>query len=466
MEQRDLVIIGGGPGGYVAAIRARQLGGKVTLIEKDTLGGVCLNSGCLPTRAMVRGVEFIDLPKKAKDYGVNLGEVEIDFPKMVARKDTVVKTVVGGLSMLVEANGVEVLKGRGKLISASEVEVVLEDGTSSRIAAPKIIIATGTSSKRPSVPGAERTITTEQALELTEIPRSMLIVGGGAIGFTFATIFSKLGTSVTVTEESAQILPGVDGEIVSMLEKELRRAKIQLYTEASIKEIGAGEGDENNIVLSVKGEETTLNAQYILAAEEREANVEGLGLDKVGIKVNRGHIEVNNHMETGVGGILAAGDITGEPMLAHVAFTEGRVAAENALGKKSEIDYTAVPRCINTIPEIASVGLTEDEALAQGHQLRIGRFPFAANGVATIFGERTGIIKVVTETEYQRILGVHIIGPRATDLIPEATLAMRLEATSHEISSTIHAHPSLSEALMESALDVTGDTLHFMSQNR
>ncbi len=466
MEQRGLVIIGGGPAGYVAAIRARQLGDKVTLIEKDTLGGICLNCGCIPTRAMVRGVEFIDLPKKAKDYGVNLGEAEIDFPKMVARKDTIVKTVVGGLSMLVEANGVEVLKGRGKLISASEVEVSLEDGTTSHRAAPRIIIATGASPKRPSVPGADRIITTEQALELSEIPRSMLIVGGGAIGFAFATIFSKLGTSVTVTEESAQILPGVDGEIVSMLEKELRRAKIQLYTEASIQEIGAGEGDESNIALSVKGEETTLNAQYILAAEEREPNVEGLGLDRVGVTVSQGRIEVNNHMETGVDGILAAGDITGEPMLAHVAFAEGKVAAENALGKKSEIDYTAVPRCINTIPEIASVGLTEDEALAQGHQLRIGRFPFAANGMATILGERTGAIKVVTEVEYGQILGVHIIGPHATDLIPEATLAMKLDATSQEISSSIHAHPTLSEALMESALDVTGDTLHFMSQNR
>ena len=466
VEQRDLVIIGGGPAGYVAAIRARQLGCRVALIEKDTLGGTCLNRGCIPTRALVRGTEFLDLPRKAKDYGVNFGTAEVDFSKMIARKNTVVKTVVGGLEMLVKGNGVEVLRGKGELLSPSEVEVLLEDGTSNRIAAPKIIIATGASSKKPGVTGSENIITTEQALGLEEIPRSLLILGGGAIGFAFATIFSKLGTSVTVAEESARILPGVDGEIISLLEKELKKAKIQVYTEASIKEIGAGNGDESNVVLSIKGEETNLTAQYVLSAEEREPNTEGLGLDKVGITMSEGNIKVNSRMETNVPSILAAGDITGEPRLAHVALTEGRIAAENALGKESEIDYAAVPRCINTTPEIASVGLTEEEALAEGYQLKIGHFPFGANGMATILGERTGTIKVITDEKYGQILGVHIIGPHASDLIPEATLAMKLDSTPYEIGSTIHAHPTLSEAMMEAALDVTGDTLHFMSQNR
>jgi len=466
MEQRDVVIIGGGPAGYVGAIRARQLGGRVTLIEADALGGTCLNRGCIPTRALVRGVEFLDLPRKARDYGVNLGLAEVDFPKMMARKDTIIRTVVGGVELLMRENGVEVLKGRGRLLLPSAVEVQLGDGTSRHITAPRIIIATGSGWERPSIPGGGGIISTDQALELKEIPRSMLVVGGGAIGFAFATIFSKLGSSVVVIEPSAEILPGVDREIASLLERELKKEKIRLHTEADIREIGDGEGGERNIVLSIKGEEVALTSQYVLAAGARKANVHGLGLDRVGVRLSDGGIEVNMRMETSVAGILAAGDVTGGQMLAHVAFAQGKVAAENAMGKESEIDYTAVPRCIYTSPEIASVGLTEDEALAQGYQVRIGRFPFAANGMATILGERTGVIKVITEAKYGQILGVHIIGPRATDLIPEATLAMKLDATPQEISSIIHAHPTLSEALMEAALDVTGDALHFLSPNR
>jgi dihydrolipoamide dehydrogenase len=466
MEQRDLIIIGGGPAGYVAGIRARQLGARVALIEKDAMGGICLNHGCIPVRALMRGTEFLDLPKKAKDYGVDYGAVKVDFAKMMSRKNNVVRTVVGGVELLMRANEIEVLKGRGRLLSPSEVEVILEDGTTSQISAPKVIIATGASPQKPDIPGAERIITTEQALQFTEVPQSLLIIGGGSVGFAFATIFSKLGTSVTVIERSSQILPGIDREIVSLLERELRKEKIPVLTDASIKEVGDSDGGESNIVLGVDEEELTLTAQYVLAAEGWAANIEGLGLDNAGIKLSNGGIEVNSRMETGVDGIFIAGDVAGEPMLAHVAFAEGRVAAENALGKRSEIDYSVVPRCINTTPEIASVGLTEDEAVARGHQIKIGQFPFAANAVATTLGERSGTVKIISEEKYGQILGVHIIGPRATDLIAEAALAMKLDATPAEISSTIHTHPSLSEALMEAALDVTGDALHFFSENK
>jgi len=466
MEQRDLIIIGGGPAGYVAAIRARQLGARVALIEKVAMGGTCLNHGCIPVRALTRGTEFIDLPKKAKDYGVDYGDVSVDFSKMMSRKDTVVKTVVGGVELLMRANEIEVLKGMGKLLSSSEVEVLQEDGTTSQISAPRVIIATGAGLQKPDIPGAERIITTEEALKFTEVPRSLLIVGGGSVGFAFATIFSKLGTSVTVIERSSQILPGIDREIVSLLERELRKEKIPVLTDARIEEVRDGEDEDNSIVLSVDEEELTLTAQYVLAAEGWEANIEGLGLDTAGVKLGDGGIEVNSRMETGVNGIFMAGDVSGEPMLAHVAFAEGRVAAENALGKQSEIDYSVVPRCINTTPEIASVGLTEDEAVAQGYQIKIGRFPFAANGVATILAERSGTVKIISEEKYGQILGVHIIGPRATDLIAEVALAMKLDATPAEISSTIHTHPSLSEALMEAALDVTDTALHFFSENK
>jgi len=464
MEKKDLLVIGGGPAGYVAAIRAGQLGGKVTLVEKIAMGGVCLNWGCIPTRTLVRGVEFLDIPKKAKDYGVTLGEIELDFSKMMSRKDTISKTHVGGVEMLMKGNGVEVIKGTGKFKSTSEVEVTLEDGTASTISASKILIATGARYTIPSIPGGDSVITPEQAMAFDTIPQSMLIIGGGNIGFSMATIFSKLGTEITIIEESPQILAGVDQEIVSMLERELRRAKIKVLTGTTIK--GIGDGDEKNITVLTGEEESTITAQYVMVAEDREASVEGLGLDVIGLKVENGKLKVNSKMETDVPGIYAAGDIVGNPMLAHVAFAEGKVAAVNAMGKEMEMDYKVVPSCIYTFPEIASVGITEEAALADGFELQIGRFPFGANGYATILGERAGMIKIISDKKYGQILGVHIIGPRATDLIAEYALAMKMDATPREIGSTIHAHPGLGEAVMEAALDVYGEPIHNISQNK
>lgn len=466
MEERDLIIIGGGPAGYVGAIRARQLGARVALIEKDILGGTCLNRGCIPTRALVRGVELLDLAKKARDFGINFGQVEVNFARMMARKDIIIKTMVGGVELLMKENGVEVVRGEAKFVSPSVIEVRLADGASREITAPKIIIATGASPQRPAIPGGQDIITTDQALEFKEIPRSMVILGGGAIGLAFATIFARLGTSVAIAEQSALILPDIDRELVSLLERELRKDKIQVHTEASLKAIEAGEGGEKRIALSAKGQEMTLTAQHVLVADERRANVDGLGLDKVGVNLKNGAIVVDKRMQTNVPGIFAAGDVAGEPMLAHVAFAQGKMAVENALGKGAEMDYAVVPRCIYTSPEIASVGLTEQAAVAQGYQIRVGKFPFAANGVATIRAERTGTVKIISEVKYGQILGVHIIGPGAGDLIPEAALAMKLDATPREIATTIHAHPSLAEALMEAALDVSGETIHFMSQNK
>ncbi|MDH5363624.1 MAG: dihydrolipoyl dehydrogenase [Dehalococcoidia bacterium] len=446
MEERDVVIVGGGPAGYVAAIRVSQLGGKATLIENNTIGGTCLNRGCIPTRALVRGVEFIDLAKSAGDYGVSYLKSEIDFSKMMARKDTIVRTIVAGVKLLLEGNGVEVINGTGKLLSPSQLEVKLSDGTKKEITARRIIIATGSRGKKVSVPRGEgeKVINTTEALELKEIPKSMRIIGGGFIGIAFATIFSKLGTSVTIVEPSPPILAEIDREIVSILEKELKKAKIQVYTQA----------------------QANLTAEYILTTE-REANANGLGLDKAGVELSdKGGITVNKRMETGVPNILAAGDVTMEHMWTHVAFAEGIVAAENAMGKSSEIDYTVIPYWASTFPEISAVGITEEEATSRGYQVRVGRFLFAGNGMATILGQRTGMIKVITEEKYGQILGVHIIGPQASNLIQEAALAMKLDATPEDISLTMHGHPTLSEALWEAAKDVSGETIHFISQNR
>ena len=465
MEERDLVVIGGGPAGYVAAIRACQLGGKVTLIEKDAIGGTCLNRGCIPTRALARGVELLDLAKKAKDYGVNFGEASVDFAKMMARKDIVVKTLVGGVDLLLKGNGVEVVKGRGKLLSGSEIEVELEGGEKKVIKARGIIIATGSGTRRLSVPGGKGKgiIDSKEALELSEVPKSMVILGGQEIGFAFATIFSRLGTRVTVLEDTPEILTSVDREVVSTFERGLKKDGIQVFSEATINKIEDGESGDKNVSVDLKEGQVILACQYVLVADNREVNTAELGLEQAGVELNEKGILANRRMETNVPGVFAAGDATGREMLASVAFVEGKTAAENGLGRDTEMDYRVIPKFINTIPQIASVGLTENEARAEGYQLKVGSFPFAASGMAAILGERTGLIKIVTDTRYGQILGVHSVGPRAADLITEAALVMKMEGTAQEISSTIHPHPTLAEAFMEAALDVSGETIHFLS---
>ncbi len=460
MEQRDLIIVGGGPAGYVAGIRARQLGAKVVLIEKDALGGTCLNRGCIPTRALVRAVEFLDVPRKARDFGITYAPPQVEFPKIIARKDTIVKTVNGGLQLLLKEDGVEIIKGEAKILSPTTVEVKTEAGVQ-QYTAPKMIIATGAHIKKPAVPGAESVITATEALALQAVPASTLILGAGPIGMAFAVIFARLGSAVSVAEESAQTLPGFDREVVGALERELRREKVKVFTEAKLARIEGG-----NAIVTVKGKDETVPAACVLAADSREANIAGLGLENAGVTLEDGHIKVNNRLETSVPGIYAAGDIAGGSMLAHAAFTAGRIAAENALGKSSTMDFDSVPRCVYTFPEVACVGLTEEEAVKRGHTVRVGRFPLAANGLATVLGERAGLIKVVTETKYGRILGVHILAPSASELIPEAVLAMRLEEPASVIGGATHLHPTLSEALMEAMLDVTGETLHSISKNK
>jgi dihydrolipoamide dehydrogenase len=459
MAETDLLIIGGGPAGYVAAIRARQLGARVTLVEKDTLGGVCLNRGCIPTRAMVRAAELIELPRKAKEYGINFAPPQVDFAKIIARKDAVVKIVNGGVQLLMRENGVDVIKGEARFISPYEVQVNNEQGKQS-ISATRIIISTGAHTTKPSIPGSDIIITTTEALTLKEVPPSLLVLGAGPIGITFAVIFARLGSSVTVAEESVQMLSGFDREIISLLERELRREKVKLISEAKLMSV-----DSQNAVLDIKGKGEMVAATCVLIADSRTANVDGIGLDMAGVTLKDGHIQVNNFMQTNVHNIYAAGDVAGGPMLAHAAFIGGRIAAENSLGKQSIMDLNNVPRCVYSSPEIACVGLTEEEAMAQGYQIRVGRFPLSANGLATVLGERNGIVKVISETKYGQILGIHVIGAMATELIAEAVLAMRLEETPEVIGHTIHAHPTISEAMMEAALDVNGETLHAISKN-
>jgi dihydrolipoamide dehydrogenase len=392
--------------------------------------------------------------KNAKDYGISYKDIEVDFRRMMSKKDTVVKTLVSGVKQMLEAYGVEVIEGTGKLISPSLIEVRLKDGTKKELRARKIIISTGSRySKGPfSGGGGEKVISPTEAMKLKEIPKSMVIVGGGFIGVMLATIFSRLGTKVSVIEESARLLPQVDMEIAAILEKEFKDNNIQIYSKTRVIRVAAGEKDVLSVLMDYKGEEVTLEVPHVLISEGREASIEGLGLEVIGIRLNeKGGVAVNQQMETSGPGIYAAGDVTMDRMLTSVAYFEAITATENAMGQNSKIDYRAIPHWTHTIPEISCVGMTEEEAVAAGYKVKVGRFSFAGNGMAAILGQRTGMVKVIKEERYGEVLGVHMIGPRTADLIAEAALAMKMEGTPGEIAKTFHVHPSLSEALWEAA---------------
>ncbi|MDD5007216.1 MAG: dihydrolipoyl dehydrogenase [Syntrophorhabdaceae bacterium] len=467
MEERDVVIIGGGPAGYAAAIRVSQLGGKATLVENETLGGTCLNRGCIPTRSLARAAELFDMGKDANDYGITYNDISIDFAKMMARKETVVKTLVAGVKLLLNANKVELVEGIGRFLSPSQIEVSLKDKTKKTLRARKVIMAAGSRCKdMPVQNGGTRVINTTQALSLAELPKSLLVVGGGFIGVTLATIFSKLGATASIVEESSRILPQIDSEIVAILEKELKSSRIRTYTDARIVGIKDDNG-ELHVDINGKGQPVTVSTQYVLMAEARESNIGELRLEKAGIQLNdKAGVVVNKKMETNISGILAAGDVTMEHMWTPVAYVEGITAADNAMGLNKEVDYSAVPYWISTVPEMSAVGMTEEEAIEKGYTVNVGRFPFAANGMATILGQRTGMVKIIVDERYHQILGVHIVGPGATDLIAGAALAIRLDVTPEDIGATLHAHPSLSEAIWEAARDVNGEAIHFLTQRR
>jgi len=459
-ERKRVAVIGGGPGGYVSAIRAAQLGAEVTLIEKNALGGVCLNVGCIPTKVLLHTAEAYTLAKEGAAIGLKTGNVSVDWDGLMARKRAVVDTLVGGVGTLMASNGITVVRGTASFLSPGELSVALNEGGTATLSADSVIISTGSEPVVPPIPGFELdgVITSTEALSLEKLPESVVLVGGGVIGMEFASLFSSFGVKVTVVEMLPGILPMLDGEIVSILRGVLERKGVVFHTSSKVTGVEK-KGTGLSVSVETPRGATKLEAEKVLVSVGRRPVTRGLGLEKIGLSMDRSRIKTDKKMETSVKGVYAVGDCASPIMLAHVASREGEVAAENIMGHKTEMDYKTVPNAVYTAPEIASVGLTEKEASEKGFRVKIGRFPLMANGKSLIMNETDGLVKYVVDEKYDEILGVHIIGPRATDLIVEGALALRLEATVDELVTTVHAHPTVGEALLEGALAVRGRSI-------
>jgi len=463
----DVVVIGGGPGGYVAAIRASQLGGKVALVEAAQLGGTCTNWGCIPTKALLRSVECLVEARRAKEFGVILGSISFSLDAIVRRKDEIVSRVRDGIKYLLDSYGVTLIQGRGRLKTQTKVSVDRPDGSKLELEGRAIIVATGSKNRLLPIPGLNEVdvMTNEhEALSPKKVPESLLIIGGGPEGVEFATIYSNLGSKVTLVEMMPTLLPLEDEEMGIRLSRALTSSGVTVYTNSVVKEVRRKNG-YIDACITIQGAESRVLVEKVLLAAGHVPNLEDLGLEDVGVAYTNKGISVNERMETSVKGIYAVGDVV-TVSLAHVAFEQGIVAAENAMGLNSTYDSRVVPRCIYTIPEVAAVGLTTQQAREQKIDFITGRFPFTASGRALTLGETEGVIKVLAEKGSKKIIGVHIIGPRASDLIAEAALAMKMGATIYDVAKTIHSHPTLSEALKEAALDAVGEAIHLAKKIR
>ena len=442
----DLLILGGGPGGYVAAIRGAQLGAKVGLIEERELGGTCLNRGCIPTKALIQSVHVLSLARRGAEFGVDCAEARADYARMAQRKDEICARLRSGIGMLLKKNKVTVISGRGRLIDRSTIEVANGSDTS-RVTAENIILATGSEPLKPAAfPfDGKSVLTSDDILQLEAMPQSILIVGGGYIGAEWASILRGLGAEVTVVEMMEQLLPRSDSDLAKELLRAFKKSGITVNLETRVESVKA---TKSGAACKLSNGEQ-VDVEKVLVCIGRSLNSSDIGLDAVGIETEKGAIPIDEHCRTSVPNIYAIGDVTGKLMLAHVASHQGIVAAECAMGRDSRADYRVVPACVFTTPEIASVGMSSAECAAAGIEVREGRFPFMALGKAQAMGETNGWAKIIAEADSGELLGVHIIGFHASDLIAEAAAAMAMEATVAEIAHCIHAHPTLPEALME-----------------
>ncbi len=460
----DLIVVGSGPGGYVAAIRASQLGMKVAVVERAELGGICLNWGCIPTKSLLKSAQVFESLKHAADYGLAIdGEVKADFEKVVARSRGVAEKMSGGIQYLFKKNKITVINGFGKLAPNKSIEVTDNDGAKTTYQANHIILATGARSRQlPNLPqDGKNIIGYREALTLPKLPKSMVVVGSGAIGSEFAYFYSSMGTKVTLVEFMPEILPVEDEEVSKQMGRSFKKNKIKVMTKSSVESV---EGDNGNLKVNIKnkkGEMEVHECEIVLSAVGITPNTENIGLEELGVITENGKITVDDYYRTNVDGVYAIGDIVKGPALAHVASAEGICCVEKIAGLDVEpIDYTNIPGCTYTTPEVASVGMTEKAAKEAGYDVKIGKFPFSASGKASAAGANDGFIKLIFDAKLGEILGAHMVGANVTEMIAELVAARKLEGTAHELIKTIHPHPTMSEAVMEAAAAAYDEVIH------
>ena len=458
----DIIVLGSGPGGYVTAIRASQLGFKVAVIEKENLGGICLNWGCIPTKALLKSAQVFDYLKHASDYGLTVKEFDKDFSAVVKRSRDVAEGMSKGVQFLMKKNKIDVIDGFGKVKPGKKVDVTAADGKVTEYSADHIIIATGARSRElPNLPqDGKKVIGYRQAMTLPEQPKKMIVVGSGAIGVEFAHFYNAMGTEVTIVEFMPNVVPVEDEDISKQFERSLKKAGINVMTNSSVERIDTSGNGVKAFVKTAKGEEV-LEADILLSAVGIKTNIENIGLEETGIATDRDKILVNAYYQTNVPGYYAIGDVTPGQALAHVASAEGILCVEKIAGLHVEaLDYGNIPGCTYATPEIASVGMTEKQAKEKGYEIKVGKFPFSASGKAKAAGTPDGFVKVIFDAKYGEWLGCHMIGAGVTDMIAEAVVARKLETTGHEILKAVHPHPTMSEAVMEAVADAYGEVIH------
>ncbi len=460
-KQYDIAIIGGGPGGYVAAIRAAQLGFKTAVIEKDKLGGVCLNWGCIPTKALLKSAEIYNYFKHANEFGMTYENLQFDFKKIIKRSRDIALRNSKGIEYLFKKHKIDLISGYGKIVGRGKIEVSKDGKSVETIESKHTIIATGAQPR--SIPDVEvdrrKIISSSETLILQEPPKSMLIIGAGAIGVEFAYLYNTFGTKVTLVEMMPNILPIEDKEITKLLESNLKKTGIEIFTNTKVEKVVV----DDNVKLSVSTKDALkeIVGDVALMAIGVQGNVENIGLDEMGVNYENSFIKVDEYYRTNVNGIFAIGDIIGPPLLAHVASAEGITCIEAIAGKNTPtVDYENIPSCTYCQPQVASIGLTEEKAIEQGHQIKVGRFPFTASGKARAISETDGLVKLIFDAKYGGLLGGHILGSDATEMIAELGVAKTLGSTANELIKTVHAHPTLSEAVMEAAANAYNESIH------
>lgn len=459
----DLVVIGSGPGGYVAAIRASQLGKSVAVVEKSELGGICLNWGCIPTKALLKSASVFEYAQHAAEYGIKVeGGITADFEAMVTRSRGVADGMSKGIQFLFKKNKIEVIQGFGKLTGANSIEVKADDGSTTQVEATNIILATGARSRiLPNMPiDGQKIIGYRQALVLPKKPESMVVVGSGAIGSEFAYFYNTIGVKVTLVEYLPNIVPLEDEEVSKQLERSFKKQGIKVMTSSEVLAVDTT-GEKSKVTIKTKKGEEVVEADIVLSAVGVTTNIEGIGLEEVGITTDRGKVLVNEFGQTNIPSIYAIGDIVPSQALAHVASAEGITAVEHMAGLNPHpVNYNSIPGCTYTNPEIASVGMTEKKAIEAGYEVKVGKFPFSASGKASAAGAKDGFVKLIFDAKYGELLGAHLIGANVTEMIAELVVAKNLETTGHELIKSVHPHPTMSEAIMEAAAAAYGEVIH------